>query len=423
MGFPKMARVWQHFPRPVVKDIPAAVREGLSHLGIYSAIKPGETVALTVGSRGITNLQTMVSTVVAEVKKTGADVYIVPSMGSHGGATDEGQVEIIKHFGITEEAVGAPIRSSMEVVEMGKTEDGIPVYLDRNASEADHILLLNRVKPHTDFTGKIESGLMKMMAIGLGKHKGASLYHRAAVQYGFERVIRTVSGVVMEKAPVLGGLAIVENGYDETARIVGLTPGEIKEKEEELQQEAKDLLPKLPVEDIDVLIVDEIGKNISGVGMDPNVVGRVMSEYSEEPETPRIRRIVVLDLTKEAEGNALGIGAADFTVERLAKKIDYHATYTNAFTALLVRKAHLPMTFPTDREAVDAALNSLGLISPEEARVVRIKNTFELEVLEVSQTMLDELRGKEHVEIAGEPVEMSFLADGSLPKLKVDNRG
>jgi len=413
MPYPKMVRIKQLFEvPPPLEDIPGAVRQALAPLNLASRIKPGETVAITAGSRGVANIATITRTVIEELKALGARPFIVPTMGSHGGATPEGQVDVLRHYGITEERMGVPIKSSMEVIQIGETL-GFPVYLDKHASEADHIAVVARVKPHTDFKAEIESGFYKMMAIGLGKHKGAATYHRANAHYGYAKVILHVGREVLKKARIAFGVGIVENAYDQTAKIEAVLPEEMEEKEKELLRLAKAWMMKLPFDEIDVLIVDEMGKNISGAGMDTNVIGRLTHRF-DQPFGPRITRIVVLDLTPETYGNAIGIGMADFTTKRLVEKIDRHATYVNAFTAIAPEAAKIPPYLDTDREAIETALDSIGLIHPHEAKVVRIKNTLLLGEVDISEAYLPLLKERKDLIQLGEPRELQFDPHGNL---------
>ncbi|RKY00332.1 hypothetical protein DRP77_11640 [Candidatus Poribacteria bacterium] len=409
-----MALVRQRFPRPRVEDPARAVKEELGRIGVERIVKPGERIALTAGSRGIARIDVIMRALVDELKKLGAEPFIVPAMGSHGGATAEGQRRVIERYGITEERVGAPIISSMEVVQVGELSDGSPVYMDRHAAEADGVVVVNRIKPHTDFVGRIGSGLMKMITIGLGKKEGATLCHKLFFKYGFENVIRWVAREVLKTGKIKFGLAIVENAYKEVARIEAVLPEELERREEELFAEAKKLAGKLPFDELDVLIVDKLGKDISGTGMDTNVIGRMMQNFEPEPERPFILRIVVLDLTEKTEGNAVGIGLADFTTARLVRKMDRKATYTNSLTSLGPQKSRIPLYFDTDREAIEAAFATVGIREPEECRAVHIKSTLHLEYVEISEPLLDEARGRDDLEILSDPEPLRFDEEGNL---------
>lgn len=415
MNYPRMIKVRQNLSDQRVENIPGKVKEELTRMGIQKKIKKRDTIAVTVGSRGVKNIHLITKSVVDCLKELGAEPFIVPAMGSHGGATSQGQIEVLAHYGVTEDIIGAPIKSTMEVIEIGNTEDGVKVYIDKFASEAKHILVMNRIKPHTDFFGEIESGLHKIMTIGLGKHKGAQYYHQAAVEYGLGHIIFTVGQTVLKNAPVLCGVGILENGYDETSEIIAIKPEEFAKEEKVLLEKAKQLIARLPFDYIDVLIIDEIGKDISGTGMDTNVIGRMMAPLlSPEPELPKIKRIIVSDLTKETAGNALGIGLADFCNSRIIEKLDRHVMYTNALTGLAPEKVRLPIAYPTDRESLEAALQTIGLVPPEKARVVHVKSTLHLEYLEVSTAFTEEIRTREDLEILSGPEEIKFDADGNL---------
>ena len=409
MRYPRMFRIAQKFDAPVVEDIPHAVRQEIRKLRPEAKIKSGQTVAISAGSRGIANIAIIVKTMVEELKRIGARPFIVPAMGSHGGGTAEGQRGILEHYGLTEEALDAPIKASMEVVQVGRTEDGISVHFDRYASEADHVVVFNRVKPHTGFSGEIESGLMKMMLIGLGKHEGAIVYHKAIVHHTFDRIVRTVGRLVLSKCPIAFGLATLENGYDQTAKIAALHPEQFEEEEKKLQSQAKTWMPKLPFMEADLLIVDKMGKDISGAGMDTNVIGRKYNEHKAAPdEYPKILRIFVRDLTEESHGNAAGLGLAEFTTTRLVENVDHHATFVNCITGSHPAAASIPIYYDTDRKILDVALSTIGLVESEQARVIRIKNTLDLGEVEVSEVYGDQIEARDDLKIISEPQEMAF---------------
>jgi len=412
--YPNMYRLRQRFEGPAIQDIPAAVAAELARTGVAAAIKPGQTVALTAGSRGVANIATIVKATADYLKTIGAKPFIIPAMGSHGGGTAAGQLDVLRHYDITEETMGVPLRATMEVVQIGETGDGLPVWLDKYAAEADHIGVINRVKPHTDFSGTIESGLLKMMAIGLGKYHGAQHYHRANVQYGYEHVIRSVGRTVLQQARIAFGLGIIENGYDQTAIIQAVRASELADTELRLQALAKQLAARLPFDFIHLLIVEEMGKNISGAGMDTKVIGRIMNIIEEPPKHPRILRIYVRDLHDDSYGNATGVGLADFVSRRLVNKIDSRATYINCLTGLSPESARIPITFDTDREAVEAALGTIGMVKPEEARIIRIQNTLLLEELDVSEAFLPEVKGRTNIEVLWGPKGLMFDGTGGL---------
>jgi hypothetical protein len=411
MAFPRMIRVRQTFPRPRVADIPAAVQEALGAAALR--VKPGDTVAVGAGSRGIANIDVIVGATVRWLKELGARPFVFPAMGSHGGGTAEGQLSVLEHYGITETTMGCPVRATMDVVQVGEAL-GLPVWLDGLAAEADWIGIVNRVKPHTDFKGSIESGLFKMMTIGLGKHRGAIQYHRANIHHGYETVITSVGREMLAKARIGFGVGIVENGYDETAHVEAFRPEDLEAGERRLLKSAREWMARLPFSPIDVLVVEEMGKNISGSGMDTNVIGRPSNPHEPFPNDPRILWIVTLDLTDESYGNAVGIGNADFTTRRLVEKIDMKPTLINAITACAPGGAKVPATFETDREAVETALSCIGLTPPDKARVIRIKNTLMLGEIEVSEAYAAELARRPDLTPLGDAAPLPFDAAGRL---------
>jgi hypothetical protein len=414
-----MLRIRQTFERPRVPDIATGVHMALDQLDLGSRIRPGQTVALTAGSRGIANIPLILKSVADHLKKRGAKPFLVPTMGSHGGGSAEGQAHILHSYGITEEAVGVPIRASMEVVEVGRTAEGFPVYLDRIASTADHIGVVARVKPHTNYHGPIESGLLKMMMIGLGKHVGALMYHRILLEYPYDQVVRSVGKTLLSKAPIAFGLAVVENAYDETALIEAVAPVNFEAREERLLGLARRLLPQLPWKSADLLIIDEIGKDVSGSGMDTNVVGRKRAHRLQPSgaDQPTMRLIFVRGLTERTHGNAAGIGLADFTTTRLVRAMDSRQTVINCLTAGYPEGAFTPVHFDTDREVIEAALKIIGTREPQEARVMRIRNTLLVEELEVSEPCLGLPEPRNHFEPLESPRPLAFDAAGNLPPL------
>jgi hypothetical protein len=335
-------------------------------------------------------------------------------MGSHGGATAEGQLEMLESLGISEKSTGAPILSSTEVQEIGQTKFGTPVLVDKNLYGADKIIVVNRIKPHTDFEGEIESGLVKMMVIGMAKPKGALMAHRMTIKHGFPAILAAVAPILIKKLPIFFGMGIIENPYDETAFIELVRPEELIEKEKSLLSKAKELLPFLPFREIDVLIADEMGKNISGTGMDTNVIGRNLFIGGTKSNKPRITRIFVRDLTEASHGNAVGIGMADYTTKRLVDKIDYPATRINATTGMAPENARVPIFYETDREALSVAHLNSGVFDPQDLRILWIKNTLELEYLYASQAFLEEVKSNPRLKILSEPFDFSFSPDGNL---------
>ncbi len=417
MKLPEFTKIRQRFDAPFVEDLSGTTEGEVSRMIEETGMRPGSTVAVAAGSRGIGNIATIVKHVVSALEKADLKPFVVPAMGSHGGATSEGQRRVLENYGISESTTGCPIRSDIEPASLGETADGLPVYLDRNALGADHIVMVNRVKPHTDFKGSVGSGLMKMLAIGLGKQKGASYYHGAVFEYGFEHMITTVSQHVLRHAPVAFGLAIIENAYDQTAHIVGVPANVLETEERRLFQEAQRLMPRLPSDDIDILIVDEMGKNISGTGMDTNIIGRRMQNFETEPQNPRILRIIVRDLTPESEGNAVGIGLADFTTRRLVDKINHQYTYINSITGMSPQKSRIPVYLDSDREVIEAAFSTIGMKSPGDGRAVRIKNTLSLGQVAISDALVEEMAEREDIEIADRRSPLAFDDRGTLASL------
>jgi hypothetical protein len=414
MRLPKLYRIRQALEYPLVADVAAEVQKALAQLGLASRLIPGARVAVTGGSRGVANLAIILRTVCDSLRVLGARPFIVPAMGSHGGATAEGQLEILARYGVTPESMGVPVLSSLETVEIARMDWGLPVLVDRHAVEADHIVLVNRVKPHTSIRGPIESGLLKMLVIGLGNHQGAVLAHRAAVDVGLERMVPEVARVSLSKLPVLFGLATVENARHQTARVEAILPDRLEVAEMRLLKEAKALIARIPFDFLHFLIVDEIGKEISGACMDSNVTGRIPRDGVYDPAAPRYLRIFARDLTEQSGGNAEGLGTADFATIRLAEKVDRHITYTNALTSAAPLGAKLPMLYHTDRQAIEAALTTIGLTEPPDAKIVRIRNTLALEHLHVSETLLPDVAKQPALTILGGPFEFHFGEDGNL---------
>jgi hypothetical protein len=419
--FPRIMRVRQNFPQSPPLDIRATLDAEFE--AVRPRIKAGARIAIAVGSRGITNLTAIVSAILRQLRAAGAQPFIIPAMGSHGGATPDGQREVLASYGITEAAIGVPIRASLEVRQIGTSADGVPVFCSLEALGADGIVLVNRIKPHTDFFGELGSGLMKMSVIGLGKHTGAVMMHdAAATRLGHERAIRQMAHVLLRGAPILCGVAILENQFHDTAKLVVLAREEIESREEALLTESRKLMPLLPFDEIDLLIVDRLGKNISGAGMDPNVIGRSIHGYSsslmrENRPSPFIRRIFVRDLTPETHGNAVGIGLADVTTSRLVSAMDQRATYINALTALTPQSAKVPIHFDTDREAIERVLASLAIADNSTARIVRIADTLSLVELEVSEALREDVDRNPNLTGLSELVPMQFDSTGNMTLL------
>ena len=413
--FPRMFRLRQTFDARRVTDISGEVSRQLDSLKLNERIRPDQSVAITAGSRGIAQIGQITRAVVDHIKGLGAKPFIVPAMGSHGGGTAAGQTQLLEHYGITPEKMSCELRASMETVIVDRTPQGIPVHFDKHASLADHVLIVGRVKPHTGFVGDVESGLHKMMLIGLGKHEGAKIYHRAIADYSFMEIITAVAASVIAKCRVVGGLAIVENAYDETALIEAVPPARFLEREKELLKLAIKWLPRLPFPVADLLIIDQIGKNISGTGLDTNVVGRKYNDHAgTDRDTVRCKRIFVRGLTEETHGNATGIGISEFTNQRTADAIDRKITAINCITGLHPTAAMIPIAYETDREAISQALHTCGLVDPPDAKVIQIKDTLHLADVLVSEKYLDELSGRNDLERLSEPEEMAFDAHGNL---------
>lgn len=397
----------------------ASVISSLS--GLPRDIRPGSRIAIAVGSRGITGLFEIVREVIRLVRSAGAEPFIVPAMGSHGGATPAGQKKLLAEYGISEESLGVAVEASLETTCLGKSAEGVDVHFSTTALRSDGIIIINRIKPHTDFSGTIGSGITKMMVIGLGKQRGAATCHGAALRCGFEQVLRAAGDLILAQAPILCGVAIVEDPYHDTALIEVIPGAEITGREEVLLMQAASLMPHLPFEQIDLLIVDEMGKNISGAGLDPNVIGRSVHGYSSLPTQPTpVTRIFVRDLSRESHGNAIGLGLADFSTSRLVRAIDWQVTATNALTSLTLQSAKIPIHYETDREVIAVALQSL-CSDPQNARVVRIRDTLSLALCEVSMAFEEEIGCRQDVERMCPYRDMEFDEDGNLTKLMPNN--
>jgi Domain of unknown function (DUF362) len=410
--FPRLLPVRQKFEAPLVRDVAAATREALEPL--RGRVSPGMRVALTAGSRGIRDKPVVLRTTGAWLREQGAEPFVVPAMGSHGGATAGGQVRVLASLGITEESLGLPIEATMDTVELGRVPDGPMVHLDANAARADGIIAVNRVKAHTDFQGDVESGLAKIVAIGLGKQRGAEGIHR----YGPRNLavwVPQVARRTIDTGKVLGGLAIVENAYHRAAEIVLLPPDEIGASgEAAVLERAKRLMAGIPFDTLDVAVIDQMGKDISGAGLDTNVIGRMMIRGSAEFDRPTITNIAVLDVTDSSHGNAIGVGLADFIPFRILEKIDLRAAYLNAVTSGLggPQRGQLPMAFPTDRDAVAVALLTCGRADLEHVRLVRVHSTLDLEHLLVSEALRDQVEADDRLSITGEAQPLAFDQDG-----------
>ncbi|GAA4616412.1 lactate racemase domain-containing protein [Saccharopolyspora hordei] len=411
---PRMIPVEQRFASTVVEDLEGTIR---SQVAEHDRTHPvsGKRIAITAGSRGIAQLDRIVATLVDALAGCGAKPFVVPAMGSHGGGTAAGQRKVLAEYGVTEERIGAPIVSSMETVVVTELPDGTPVHIDAEAAQADGIVVLGRVKPHTDFRGTHESGLAKMIAIGLGKHRGATTLHAHGFE-NFHSLIPAVAEAALRVVPVEFGMAVVENAYEQVARLELVPTDVLLEREAELLVEAKRLMPKLLVSDIDVLVVDEIGKDISGAGMDPNITGRAPVN-SEHFRTVPIKRVVVLGLTEHTGGNACGLGMADVTTQRCLDQIDFGSFYTNSLTSGVPDGARIPMALANDRDAIVAALHMSRGPHDRPAKVVRIRNTLTMPRIEVSEAYAQEVADHPDLTALGEPRDWEFDADGRLEPL------
>lgn len=409
MDLPRMARVRQLFEHHGLDDVAGAVRDEMARPEIIDRVKSGASIAVGVGSRGVNNIATVTKAVVEALQAKGAKPFIFPAMGSHGGGTVDGQVTVLRHYGITDETMGAPIRATMDTVVVDEMDDGTPLHVDRFAHEADGIVLINRVKPHTNFRGPIESGVVKMLTIGMGKIAGATTLHAGHPMENFGTELPKAADKIMAKVPFLFGIGLVEDSFDDTCIVEALPAETLYERECVLQARAKETIAKLMFDDIDVLIIDQIGKNISGAGADPNVTGRNV-RGAEGFDHPRVKKLVLLDLTDETEGNATGFACADVITQRLLSRIDFAYTYANVVTSTYLDGAKIPIPMKTAEDAVRLALKTLNGIRPSEARVVRIKNTLDLIEIGVSESMLDEVRANDRLKILSEPGDIRFDA-------------
>ena len=411
--FPSMARFRQCFEVDSIGDVAVAVREQLAAADLKKAIAPGARIAVTGGSRGIDEIALITRTVIDCIRECGGRPFVLPAMGSHGGATAAGQKAVLASYGISQESMGVPVEATMDVVQVDALDDDTPVFVNRLALEADGIVLVNRIKPHTSFRGPHESGLMKMLTIGLGCHRGATLAHSQGAE-GLTRMVPGIARAMMKKTRVAMGVAIIENAYEKTARIACMPADQIEQREPELLAQAREAMPRLMVQGIDLLIVDEMGKDISGTGMDTNVIGRMMLPGVVEPEVPGVSRIVVRDLSERTHGNANGVGLADIITRRLFERIDFKATYANAFTSTFLNRAYIPVVMETDREAVSAVFDLLRMEDPSQVRVVRITNTLKLERIQISEALVSEFGGDPDLEQESDLEPLVFSDAGAL---------
>ena len=408
---PKMVKVRQTFPAPLVADVAETLRLELGKPEIAAKLTPGMRIAVAVGSRGLADLPLLVQTTVSELKARGAIPFIVPAMGSHGGADADGQIEVLANLGVTEASAGCPIQSSMSVDEIGRLPNGLPVYMDQYARAADSIVVINRIKPHTAFRGPCESGLVKMLTIGLGKQKGAESCHAYSFKYMAENIV-AMAQIILDKAPILFGIGTVENAYDQVAKIVAVPAEQLIEADRQLQAEAKANMARIMFDQIDVLLIDRIGKDISGDGMDPNITGRYPTPYASGG--PAVNKIVVLDLTERTHGNANGMGTADFTTRRLANKIDFNATYANGLTSTVVGPTHMPTVLDNDYDAIRAAVKTSNAFDLSKVRIVHIQDTLHLGEFYISEAMLAEAQANPAITVLGQPLSMAFDNEGNV---------
>ena len=407
LGFdlPQMARVRQAFEHHKIDDVAGAVTNEMGREDIKAKVKPGAKIAVGVGSRGVANIDVAVKALIASLKELGADPFIFPAMGSHAGGTSEGQEALLAGYGVTEDKMGAPVRATMDTVVVAELEGGTKVHMDKYAHDADGVVLINRVKPHTSFRGEIESGIVKMMTIGMGKINGATSLHGNHPITEFGDALPRAAKAIMECQPFLFGIGMVEDAFDDTAIIQALPAETLFAEETKLQAKAKELMAKIYIEDIDVLVIDEIGKEISGAGADPNVIG---NPGTPGFEVPRVKKIVILDLTEKTHGNAAGIGSAHVITHRLLRRVDIASTYANMVTATALDGARVPIPMKTAEDAVRLAVKTLIGVEPEDARIVRIRNTLSLGEIEVSEPILKDLQGDSRMEVLSQPGKISF---------------
>ena len=414
--WPRFFRVHQKFDAPVVNDVVRATIETLGKLDLRQRVKPGESVAITAGSRGIAHIAEILKAVVEHFKQLDARPFIVPAMGSHGGGTAEGQLKVLRGYGITPEFCGCEIRASMETVAVSQAAEGFAVHFDKHAYEADHVFVAGRIKPHTRFAGEIESGLMKMMLIGLGKHEGAKIYHRAIVNHSFDQIVRSVAREVLDRCAVCGGLAILENAYAQTAKIEAVAPECFETREPELLIQAKRWLARLPFERADILFLDHIGKEISGAGMDTNVVGRKWNDHEAlEHETPKVKRICVRGLSPATHGNAIGLGLAEFCLTRVIDAMDVNVTRINSLTGSHPTAGMIPFDYPNDVEMLEAAVQTVGLVEPDGLRILWSQDTLHLGEIECSEAYWEQAQHRDDLEVLVSPRSLPLSESGLLP--------
>jgi len=410
----KIRKIKQNFNKKKIDNLQDYIHQSFKKTDLKTRIKSGAKIGITVGSRGITNIKIIVKEIISELKNINAFPFILPAMGSHGGANSEGQKEVLASYGITEREMGVPIIASMDVIQIGKVENKIPIYFSKVAMEADGIIALNRIKMHTDFKSNlIESGMSKILAIGLGKAKGASSIHSLGV-YGLKNVIPQAAELIIKKAPIVQGIGILENSYDQTMKISFVPPEEIIRVDSELLKISKEIMPMLPIDDLDIVITQEIGKNISGTGFDTNVIGRLYINGEKEIMKPRIKRLLVFDITEESHGNALGIGLADITTRNLVDKINYKDMYANTITSTFLNRAKIPITADSEKEAIEIAIKTCWELKQSDLKLLIMKNTLDLEYLYVSKAVWDQMKGNKNIDACGDWERLTFTEDGKM---------
>ncbi len=412
----KLIQIKQKFSTYKAGNISERIKLEIDSLKLGKVIKSGDSIAITAGSRGISDIDKITKAVIDELFRLRGKPFIVPAMGSHGGATAIGQMDVLAGYGITEEKMGVPIKATMEVAKIGESKNGIPVYIDKYALTADHIVAINRIKPHTRFAGEIESGLIKMLLVGLGKDVGAKVYHQAILKHTFDQVVESVLPAVLSELSVLFGLAIIENAFGNIADVRAILAENFVKEEPGIKEEAVKLMPKLPFKKIDLLIIDNMGKDISGTGMDTNIIGRKDDNLDSPSDTKiKISRIFVRDLTPNSHGNACGIGLSDFTTRKLVNKINFREMYVNCITGLRPEGAKIPITFDCDQDAIEAAISTCCIENTEDAKIVWIKSTLDLEKIIVSETLLNDLNESNDLELISSAREIAFDSLGNLP--------
>lgn len=413
MSLPKIALIQQNFPNPKLGNIEKIVINELKKLRLAEKIPPQSTIGISVGSRGIQNIVLILKTTIKYLKSINLQPVLISAMGSHGNGSIEGQQKILESLGITERSMGVPIKISKNSLPIGKTPRGLTAYILDAVFEVDFLLIINRIKTHTSFKGKIESGLIKKIVVGLGGPKGAAQFHNYNGNF-LSLMLEEIGKLLLTKLPIIGGLGIVENAFKETCLIKGIKPEKFITKEEKILKYSKKLMPSLPVKKLDLLIIKEIGKNFAGTGMDTNIVGRIKIEGEPEPPYPVIKRIAVLDLSEKSHGNATGIGLADFTTKKLVSKIDFNATYSNCLTSTFVLRSAIPMHFSTEKELLQKALFSLRYIPLDKLSLIIIPNTLDITKLYISESLIPQLKENKNIEILQKSLEILFDKKGNF---------